>query len=382
MQCGVCANACGYGALAMGEYPEIDEAACRLCSSCVETCPVGALSVEKIERIARKDARGIWVLALFQVGGDLDPVTTELLGEARRLAVESGEKVSALLLGCNVGRFCGELFEKGADCVYVAENRTLACMEENRWASAIAAVAVEHKPSVLLIGATRFGRNVAARVAALLGTGLTADCTALRIDAQTGNLLQCRPAFGGNLMATIVTPDHRPQMASVRPGVMKPIAPRSGFTGSVVSCGVPKCPVAEVVEILSEKIDETKRDSIGDAHVVIGGGRGMQCAANMVLLQELADVVGGVVAGSRAAVEAGWIDFDRQIGQTGRAIAPKLYIACGISGQIQHTAGIVGAEIVVAINNDPSAPIFGRADYGIVGDVVEIVPKLTALLRS
>lgn len=382
LQCGVCIDACGYGALTMNEYPEIDPEACRLCGSCVEACPAGALVLTAVERERDTQAQGIWVLAESRPDGTSDPVTAELLGEARRLAETAGESVSALLVGpSEAGDRCRELFEQGADRVYLAPCADAEVPEENRWATVVAAVAARYRPSILLIGATRFGRGVAARVAASLGTGLTADCTRLSIDPQSGNLLQQRPAFGGNLLATIVTPDHRPQMASVRPGVMKAIAPRSGFVGEITLCEVPAVGPS-AVEIVASRLNETRGSSIADARIVVGGGRGMQCAANMALLQELADVLGGSVAGSRAAVEAGWIGFENQVGQTGRSIAPDLYIACGISGQIQHTAGLTGAGTIVAINNDPAAPIFSVADYGIVGDVTDVLPRLIAALRA
>lgn len=319
-------------------------------------------------------ASGIWVLAeCFQ--NEISPVVFELLGEARRLAETQPQTVSAILPGQHSAAFANRLIAAGADNVYQIERPELNLPIEDHHAEVLTELARRYRPAILLVGATHFGRGVSARVAALLNTGLTADCTELSIDPVSGNLLQRRPAFGGNLLATIETPFHRPQMASVRPQVMKALPQDDSRTGERIICDLSAVTLNQCIKLIAGQIRETV-DSITNAPVLIAGGRGMQKAENIRLLYQLADVMGGTVAASRAAVEAGWLPVERQVGQTGQTVAPRIYVACGISGQIQHTAAISGAETVIAINNDPDAPIFQCADYGLVGDVTEVLPRL------
>lgn len=384
-QCGLCETACLYQAIQIKDYPEIDEASCQLCKSCIDACPAAALSMEANEGQASSTVKnvsstGIWVLTeCFQ--GEIVPVTFELLGEARRLADLQPQAVSAVLLGQYEEALVRQLFAAGADTVYQVERTELNTPIEDHYAEVLAELACQYRPSILLIGATHFGRGVSARVAALLNTGLTADCTELSIDPSSGNLLQRRPAFGGNLLATIETPNHRPQMASVRPQVMKALLPDTSRKGKRIICDLSALSFNQNIKLIAGKIQETV-DSITDASVLVAGGRGMQKEENIHLLYQLADVLGGTVAASRAAVEAGWLSVERQVGQTGKTVAPRLYIACGISGQIQHTAAISGAEKIIAINNDPDAPIFQYADYGLVGDVAEVLPRLIGELQG
>ena len=379
LQCGLCEAACLYQALKMQAYPEIDEATCQLCKNCIEACPSEALSLELQEestphRTANSSYTGIWVLAECS-GEAISPVVFELLGEARRLSILQPQPVSAILLGQYPTSLSDLLFAAGADNVYQVERPELNTPVEDHHAEALAELARCYQPAILLIGATHFGRGVSARVAALLNTGLTADCTELSIDPLTGNLLQRRPAFGGNLLATIETPNHRPQMASVRPQVMKMLPADPSRRGERIVCELPSLSLNPNIKLIAGQIRETV-DSITDASILVAGGRGMQKPENIHLLYELADALGGTVAASRAAVEAGWLPVERQVGQTGKTVSPRLYIACGISGQIQHTAAISGAETVVAINTDADAPIFRYADYGLVGDVAEVLPGL------
>lgn len=385
VQCGLCETACLYQALKMNDYPEIDETACQLCKSCIETCPNEAFSFQveaqkSVTEDAAPSASGIWVLAECRQG-QLVPVVSELLGEARRLAEMQPQPVSAILIGNHTEELVETLFAAGADKVYLEKHPDLEQPIEDHHAEVLAELARRYQPTILLIGATHFGRGVSARVAALLNTGLTADCTELSIDPITGNLLQRRPAFGGNLLATIETPDHRPQMASVRPQVMKPITPDRSRTGELIMGDASAISLNKNLKLIAGEIRQST-DSIANATVLVAGGRGMQKKENVHFLYELADVLGGTVAASRAAVEAGWLPVERQVGQTGQTVAPRLYIACGISGQIQHTAAISGAETVIAINNDPDAPIFHCADYGLVGDVEEVLPQLISELRQ
>lgn len=383
VQCGACESACAYNALRMEEYPVINPDACRLCKGCIDACPAGALELadiaKKSDALHREPADGIWVLAELQ-RGIISPVAFELLGAARRLAGEE-KTVSAVLIGDHCAQQASSLFAGGADRVYLAERSELGVALENSHADVLAALSRRYHPEIILIGATRFGRGVSARVAALLDTGLTADCTELSIDPVTGHLWQRRPAFGGNLLATIETPGHRPQMASVRPQVMQALAPDPSRRGEPVVCDLAGVKIDNRVELLAGRLAE-EAASIVDAPVLVAGGRGMQNEKNIRLLYELAEALGGTVAASRAAVEAGWLPYECQVGQTGKTVAPRLYIACGISGQIQHTAAIGGARTVVAINNDPDAAIFRYADYGMVGDVAEILPALIGSIRK
>lgn len=383
IQCGVCETSCPYGAIRMETYPLIDTNACQLCKSCVEACPGGALELKmESEKITTKAAtsKEIWVLAELEDGNPA-AVTFELLGAAHRLAEEAQYKVAVVVIGDTKADSLQSLIAGGADCVYLATDPRLESPLEGCHADVLAFVASKYRPDILLIGATRFGRGVSARVASRLHTGLTADCTELSMDPRTGNLLQRRPAFGGNLMATIETPHHRPQMASVRPCVMKALPADHERKGEVIRVDVSEVSIDNRVELLVNHIGRSAV-SISDAPVLVAGGRGMQSGKNIGLLYELAELVGGTVAASRAAVEAGWLPFERQVGQTGQTVAPRLYIACGISGQIQHTAALSSAETIIAINNDPEAPIFRYAHHGFVGDVAEVLPQLIRLLRS
>lgn len=377
IQCGACEGACSFQAIHMEDYPVINEDICRLCGNCSQACPTDALvlktdSVQPSPNVSQSN--GIWVLALV-LQGAIVPVTFELLGTACELAVQQPQPVSAILIGYACAILAPQLIAAGADSVYIVEKPELAPLIEDRYADVLALLIHKYHPSILLTGATRFGRGVAARVAALVDTGLTADCTALSISPVSGNLLQQRPAFGGNLLATIETPFHRPQMATVRPKVMKAKTPDFSHPGEIIICSPEQLKTDDRVELLAEYLNRPSV-SIADASVLVAGGKGMQTKEKMHLLYELAEALGGTVAASRAAVEAGWLPYDCQVGQTGKTVAPRLYIACGISGQIQHTAAISGAQTIVAINSDPDAAIFQYAHYGMVGDAIEIIPQL------
>jgi electron transfer flavoprotein alpha subunit len=321
----------------------------------------------------------VWILA-ETVDGALHPVCAELLGEGRRLADALGQRLVAVLPGERVRALAAELVACGADRVLVAEHAGLAAYQDERYAAVVSELARRDRPAVLLCGATAIGRALAARVAVGLKTGLTADCTGLDIDTATGHLRQTRPAFGGNVLATIMTPNHRPQMATVRPGVFRAAARDANRIGDVIDCLVTDVLLRARSTTLAFEPATTHSD-LSTAHVVVAGGRGLRQAANFGLLAELAGVLGGVVGASRAAVEAGWAPAERQVGQTGRTVSPRLYLACGISGQIQHLAGMGGADMIVAINSDPAAPIFRVAHVGIVGDALRVVPMLTAAFR-
>lgn len=365
-QCGLCADSCPFGVISMDGYPRLDESDCRLCGTCVQTCPVGAWVMDEAVGCVQKDeepAAGVWVLAETE-NGSLSHVTKELLGKASELAAKLQQKTEAVLVGKHASEVASELVAYGADRVHLLESDGLAAFIEENYAEAVAQLVRRLHPAILLVGATPRGRGLSARLAALLHTGLTADCTRLDIDPEKGLLQQIRPAFGGNLMATITTPYHRPQMASVRPGIMTPLVPDGGKTGEVVRHDMSSLATDARIRLLGEEEEETSGDSLNDSRVIIGVGRGVKKKETLELIHRWADRIGAVVAGSRAAVEAGLVDAHLQIGQTGHTISPDVYIAIGISGQIQHTSAIGGAKKIIAINPDASAPIFKVADYG------------------
>ncbi|NNG66488.1 electron transfer flavoprotein subunit alpha/FixB family protein [Caldanaerobacter subterraneus] len=324
--------------------------------------------------------KDIWVF-VEQREQKLMNVSLEILGEARRLADKKGVKACAVLVGYEVKGLAEELIKYGADVVYVIDHPLLKNYTTDAYTKVICDLANSLKPEVILYGATYIGRDLAPRIAARMQTGLTADCTALDID-ENGLLLQIRPAFGGNLIATIICPERRPQMATIRPGVMKKALMDEGRRGEVIEIK----PVIEEKDIRTEIISIIKearqKVNLEEADIIVSGGRGVGGPEGFKLIEELAEVLGGVVGASRAAVEAGWISSDHQVGQTGKTVRPKLYIACGISGAIQHIAGMGGAKTIVAINKNPDAPIFKIADYGIVGDLFKVIPALIEEIKE
>ena len=331
-------------------------------------------------------SKDVYVLA-EQRDGELQKVGLELIGKATELAADLGQQVVAILLGSGIKDKAEILIQHGADKVVVVDDPMLAEYVTEPYAKALNEIIKKNDPEIVLFGATSIGRDLAPRVSARVHTGLTADCTKLdigTIDAMpdTKLLLMTRPAFGGNIMATIVCKDHRPQMATVRPGVMKALAKDKARKGEVVDFKVDFTDADMNVKIREVVKGDSKAVDITEAKVLISGGRGIGSPDFFGKLQELADVLGGVVSASRAAVDAGWIEKDRQVGQTGKTVRPDLYMACGISGAIQHVAGMESAEYIVAININDTAPIFDVADLGIVGDVKAIVPKLTEAIAK
>lgn len=327
----------------------------------------------------------VWIF-IEQEGGKIADVSLELVCKGRELAARLGVKTEALLLGDKVESCVDTLYSYGCDTVYLVEDARLEPFTVLPYARAIVDLVREHKPNILLFGATLKGRELAPRVASEKLGGLTADCTDLRIDdfedkknnkSYTNKLMQIRPAFGGNIIATIINPDCRPQMATVREGVMKKEVAKTPGKGIVKKVDYKKytSDTDFVVRIIDREI-ETRKIDIKGAPVIVAGGYGMGSKENFALLYELAAVLGGEVGASRAAVDAGMADHARQIGQTGVTVRPKLYIACGISGQIQHTAGMDGSSMVISINTDPDAPITKIADFAITGDVMEVIPKM------
>ena len=326
------------------------------------------------------DYNGVWVFA-EQREGHLEKVSLELLGEGRKIADKLGVKLTALLLGSGIKDLGKGLRNHGADEVLVVDNKELEHYTTDGYTKVICDLVNKRKPGILFIGATFIGRDLGPRVAARLETGLTADCTSLDVDITNGNLLATRPAFGGNLMATIVCPDHRPQMATVRPGVFEKLEEeeKEGGVEEIqvnLSSEDIRTKVLEIVKENKEIVD------ISEANFIVAGGIGMGSQENFKLIYELAEALGGVVAASRAAVDKGWLDKAYQVGQTGKTVRPNIYIACGISGAIQHVAGMQDSDLIIAVNKDESAPIMKIADYGIVGDIVKVIPQMIAEVNA
>jgi len=379
----MCVTACPFGAIEMRDGKAFITEACTMCGACIEVCEFKA--IERIDEEAAPTIdlsayKGVWVFAEQHKGG-IASVTLELLGEGRKLADKKKTKLSAVFIGHGIRDKVKDLIAHGADIVYVANDAVLKDFNDDAYAAILTLLAKQHKPEIILAGATAIGRSFFPKVASALGTGLTADCTMLDIDAETGNLHQTRPAFGGNIMATIVTPNHRPQMATVRHKVMKPAPRDDSRIGDIIDIkytqsGDLRTRVIKTVEALGETVN------ICEADIIVAGGRGLGSAANFRLIEALAKVLGGAVAATRGAVDEGWIPYPHQVGQTGKTVCPKLYIACGISGAIQHVAGMQSSEVIVAINRDPDAPIFNVATYGIVGDVHEVVPIMIKKIRE
>jgi len=382
--CGQCVEVCPFGVLKLeGESLVIGDG-CNLCGACVEVCEVEALAVPETEGLAPRPGvppDGVWVFA-EQRRGELAPVTAELLGEARRLAEVLDVNVAAVLLGDGVSHLSEALLTAGAHQVYLAEHPLLKDFLEETYTAALTELARKFQPEIILAGATYLGRAFIPQVAAALQTGLTADCTAFAIDPDQRLLLQTRPAFGGNIMATIITPRTYPQMATARPGVFKTAPPAAAPTGEVVRVELAALEDPPRSRFVSTVAEIKERIPLNAAEVIVTGGRGLKEAKHVKLLEELADLLGGAVGATRAAVDAGWIPYAQQIGQTGKTVSPKLYIAVGLSGATQHLVGMQSSDVIVAINKDPQAPIFQVADVGLVGDLFEIVPALIQEIKK
>ena len=339
-----------------------------------------------------EEYKGVYVFAQ-QVDNELSGIAFELLGKAKELAADLSTDVTAVLIGSGVKGLADQLAEYGADKVIVVDDPELKEYRTEPYAHALASVINEYKPEIVLVGATVIGRDLGPRVSARVATGLTADCTVLEIgdfpinpvpnqEQKHNQLLMTRPAFGGNTIATIACPDNRPQMATVRPGVMQKIDPIAGAKAEVIEYNPGFTPNNKYVDILDVVKELSDTVDIMDAKILVSGGRGVGSAENFKILQDLADVIGGTVSCSRAVVDNGWLPKELQVGQTGKTVRPNVYFAIGISGAIQHTAGMEESDIIVAINKDETAPIFDVADYGIVGDLNKIVPKLTEELKK
>lgn len=377
--CTLCVKACPFGAIHMADRKAvIDMAKCTLCGACVAACKFSAIELDKAGG-PKKDLsayKDVWVFC-EQKKGAVQSISYELLGEGRKLADKLGAKLCAVLLGSGMEDAARKLGERGADRVYLVDNPALKDYQDDPYTAVLVNLVEEYKPEALLCGATTIGRSLISRVAIKTNAGLTADCTGLDIDPRERLLLQTRPAFGGNIMATIIAPNHRPQMATVRHKVMQEAPVHPGRQAEIVSKVYPPETFASRTRLLDIVAEVTSTVNLSEADIIVAGGRGMGSKENFGLLEELAKVIGGAVGASRSAVDADWIPYSHQVGQTGKTVVPKLYFACGISGQIQHLIGMQSSKTIVAINKDPDAPIFKVATYGIVGDATEIVPALT-----
>ncbi|MBF0456265.1 MAG: electron transfer flavoprotein subunit alpha [Nitrospirae bacterium] len=376
--CQTCITSCPYDAIAMSEDDKatINEY-CQLCRACMSACPEGAIKEYNDSPVQIKQGdlsayNGVLVFA-EQRDGHIANVAFELLSAGRRLADTLGNvSLSAALFGTDEAA-ASELIKWGADTVYLCDDGALTRFNDEPYAELLSKIITEHKPEIVLAGATAVGRSFFPRVAARLHAGLTADCTSLEIEEGTRNLLAIRPAFGGNIMATIMCPDTRPQMATVRPKVMKTGSYDVDRKGEIIKIERPaKASRTKVVDVVKD--DSLFNISLQDAEVIVSGGRGLGGAKGFEMLKELAALLSGTLGASRAAVDEGWIQYGHQVGQTGKTVCPKIYIACGISGAVQHMVGMQSSDIIVAINKNPEAPIFNIANYGIVGDLYEVIP--------
>lgn len=379
--CTICVKNCPFDAITMVNKIAVIGQSCTSCGVCIEKCPFHA--IEKVEELKEsKDLssyKGVWVFA-EQRQNEIMPVVIELLGEGRKLANEIGTELCAILCGNQVEPMVDKLFAYGADKVYVAESDELAHYTTDGYTKVISEAIEKYKPEIVLLGATHIGRDLGPCLAVKLDTGLTADCTRLEIDPGDKKIRQTRPAFGGNLMATIICPNHRPQMSTVRPGVMNKAMYDPLHRGEIIPLNVTfnegdiRTKVVEFVKSMHQAV------SLVDADIIVSGGMGLGNKDGFMLLKQLADKLGGTVAASRASVDAGWIEHAYQVGQTGTTVKPTVYFACGISGAIQHIAGMQDSDYIIAINKNESAPIFDVADLGIVGDLYQVIPEIIEAL--
>ncbi len=380
--CGDCVPVCPFGLLEIVDDKVQLKEGCTLCGACQEACPYEAILVEAVTEapVTDESYQGVWVFA-EQRGSKLKSVVYELLSKGRELADTLKTDLSAICFGHGIDEL-NQLIACGADKVYLVDNPALADNQEDLYTNELVELIQQHKPEIVLAGATSLGRSFIPRVAAILKTGLTADCTGLEIDTGTRLLWQTRPTFGGNIMATITCQSKRPQMSTVRPRVFKKNEPDRGRKGQIIKVDFNRERITSRTKLLNFIEDLTETVKIEEADIIVSGGRGLGKPQNFQLLEELARAMGAALGSSRPPVDEGWIPYFHQVGQTGKTVCPKLYIACGISGAVQHLAGMQTSDTIVAINDDPNAPIFEVATYGIVGDLFKVVPMLIEKLKN
>lgn len=374
--CASCLDNCAYGGIDIIDNRAVINNKCNLCGACVEVCPVKAIVLKReiIDKADLSKYRGIWVIA-EHYKNEIHPVAFQLLGKGRELANLLEVSLSLIILGADFDNELNNFAKYGADEIIYIKSPKLKHYYSDLYVQALTDIVQKNKPEIVLIGATPTGRDFAPRMAKRLNAGLTADCTGLDIDLYTRNLLQTRPTFGGNIMATIRTPNSRPQVATVRPGTFKTAEniKRKAKIRKIEYDFKEKDSVTKIVKVINK---QKEKINLEDADIIVAGGRGVGSKENFKIIEKLAEVLGAELGGSRVTIELNWLSQDRQIGQTGKTVSPKLYIACGISGAIQHLVGMQNSEIIVAINKDPNAPIFSVAHYGIVGDLHEVLPTL------
>jgi electron transfer flavoprotein alpha subunit len=374
--CETCLESCPYGGIDIINNKAIINEQCNLCGACVEVCPVEAIILKKeiIEKRDLSEYRGVWVVA-EHYKNEIHPVAFQLLGKGRELADLLEVNLSLIILGAEFDEEIDNFTQYGADELIYIKSSKLKDYYSDLYVQVLTELVQDNKPEIILIGATPTGRDFAPRMAKRLNAGLTADCTGLDIDLYTRNLMQTRPTFGGNIMATIITPNSRPQIATVRPGTFNALEniKRKIKIRKIDYDFKEKDSVNKIVKVISKHKEEA---NLEDADIIVAGGRGVGSKENFKIIEKFAEVLGAELGGSRVTVELNWLSQDRQIGQTGKTVSPKLYIACGISGAIQHLVGMQNSEIIVAINKDPNAPIFSLAHYGIVGDLHDVLPTL------
>ncbi|MCA6069947.1 MAG: electron transfer flavoprotein subunit alpha [Endomicrobium sp.] len=394
--CGICASTCPFGTISIVERPEhiehtkkfklavIDLNKCTYCGTCTQTCKFNAIELKKDVPqfgVDKSLYNGVWVYA-EQRHGEIASVVYELLNEGKRLANKLGTSLAAVLIGDNIKSKAQDLINRGADKIYVCDDPVFIEFQDDPYTAILTQLIEKEKPEIILMGATNIGRSFASGVVARIHTGLTADCTSLEIDTETRNLQQTRPAFGGNIMATILTPGHRPQMATVRHKVFKEAKVEKMRKGEIIDFKFDSQTLINRTKFLGFIKDTSVAVNIGDADIIVAGGRGVGKAEGFKLLEELADILGGAVGASRAAVDSEWIPYSHQIGQTGKTVSPKVYIACGISGQIQHTVGMSSSDIIIAINKDASCSMMQTATYALEGDMYKILPNIIREIKS
>ncbi len=380
--CTLCEKVCPFGAIRIIDRIAVIGDECTLCGSCPDACKFDAIEFIRPQQkeIDLGEFKGVWVFMEIK-NNSLRKVGFELASKAREIADELAESVTAIVIGDDLKDECPALGPYGVDRVFLIQDPALAEYNTQSFSGIISGLISKHKPSIVLYPATHIGRDLAPRVAATLGVGLTADCTGLSI--HEGMLLQSRPAFGGNIMADIVSPNVRPQMSTVRPNVMKSRIVDENKIPEIIEIPAKIDPRGLRIKILEAvKTTQSGMKSLEEVDIIVSGGRGVGSPENFKLLEELAELLGGAVGVSRVAVDEGWRPRSEQVGQTGKTVSPKIYIACGISGTIQHQVGMKSSDIIIAINKDPEAAIFSICDYGIVGDMFEVLPALIEELRS
>ncbi len=383
--CETCISSCPYDAIVMKDDKAFINEYCQICKACLSVCPEGAIKEierdygQQISDLRLEDYKGILIFT-EQREGKVSHIAYELLGVGRRLADRLGVDLNAALFGAD-GDEAGELIKWGADNVYLCSDDSLRNFNDEPYTDLLSEIVNRTKPEIVLAGATSIGRSFLPRVAVRIRAGLTADCTSLEIEENSRNFLQIRPAFGGNIMATIICPERRPQMATVRPRVMKVGEYNPDRQGEIIKIDPPSNQTkTRVLETIKE--DSSCSVSIQEAEVIISGGRGLGNEKGFEMLKELAGLLNGVVGASRAAVDEGWIQYSHQVGQTGKTVCPKIYLACAISGAVQHLVGMQSSDIIIAINKNPEAPIFSIANYGVVGNINEVIPLLIKRLKE